>query len=82
MAFLRPGTMVLALIKPQFEAGKGNVGKGGVVKDSALQQRIIADLSLFFEDHGLATGPVVPSPVLGPKGNQEYIILLTLMNSV
>jgi len=77
LKFLRPGGMILALIKPQFEAGRGNVGKGGVVKDSALQRRIIADLSLFFEEHGLASGPVVPSPVRGPKGNQEYIILLT-----
>jgi 23S rRNA (cytidine1920-2'-O)/16S rRNA (cytidine1409-2'-O)-methyltransferase len=81
LKFLKPGGMVLALIKPQFEAGKGNVGKGGVVKDTALQRRIIDDLKHFFEQLGLSCGPVVPSPVMGPKGNQEYIILLTLMDS-
>lgn len=81
MAFLRPGTMVLALIKPQFEAGKGKVGKGGVVKDTAIHHRIIADLSDFFEQNGLSSGPVVPSSILGPKGNQEYLILLTRTDS-
>jgi 23S rRNA (cytidine1920-2'-O)/16S rRNA (cytidine1409-2'-O)-methyltransferase len=77
LKFVKPGGLVLALIKPQFEAGKGNVGKGGVVKDSALHRRIISDLRDFFEQQGLDSGPVVPSPVLGPKGNQEYLILLT-----
>jgi 23S rRNA (cytidine1920-2'-O)/16S rRNA (cytidine1409-2'-O)-methyltransferase len=77
LKFIKPGGMVLALIKPQFEAGKGNVGKGGVVRDSALHQQIITDLGRFFESHGLAGGPVVPSPILGPKGNQEYLMLLT-----
>jgi 23S rRNA (cytidine1920-2'-O)/16S rRNA (cytidine1409-2'-O)-methyltransferase len=81
LKFVKPAAMVLALIKPQFEAGKGNVGKGGVVRDSALHQRIIADLSRFFAEHGLAGGPVVPSPILGPKGNQEYMILLTRTDS-
>jgi 23S rRNA (cytidine1920-2'-O)/16S rRNA (cytidine1409-2'-O)-methyltransferase len=81
LKFVKPRAMVLALIKPQFEAGKGNVGKGGVVKDSALRQRIIADLSHFFEQYGLESGPVVPSPVLGPKGNQEFMILLTRTDS-
>jgi 23S rRNA (cytidine1920-2'-O)/16S rRNA (cytidine1409-2'-O)-methyltransferase len=77
LKFVKPGGMVLALIKPQFEAGKGNVGKGGVVKDNALHRRIIADLSHFFDQQGLSCGPVAPSPVLGPKGNQEFMILLT-----
>jgi 23S rRNA (cytidine1920-2'-O)/16S rRNA (cytidine1409-2'-O)-methyltransferase len=81
LKFLKPGGMVLALIKPQFEAGKGNVGKGGVVRNTAMQRHIIDDLKHFFEQQGLSCGPVVPSPVLGPKGNQEYIILLTLTDS-
>jgi 23S rRNA (cytidine1920-2'-O)/16S rRNA (cytidine1409-2'-O)-methyltransferase len=81
LRFIKPGGIVLALIKPQFEAGKGNVGKGGVVKDPAMHQHIINELKLFFGQQGLSCGPVVPSPVLGPKGNQEYLILLTLPDS-
>lgn len=81
LAFIKPTGRILALIKPQFEAGKGKVGKGGVVKDAAVHRQIIADLRDFFEHHGLECGPVVPSPILGPKGNQEFLILLNRMNS-
>jgi 23S rRNA (cytidine1920-2'-O)/16S rRNA (cytidine1409-2'-O)-methyltransferase len=76
LPFLKPDGIVLALIKPQFEAGKGRVGKGGVVKDPALHTEIIESLRDFFSDLALICGPVVPSPVLGPKGNQEFVILL------
>ncbi len=76
LQFLNPGGMVLALIKPQFEAGKGRVGKGGVVKDPSLHAEIIDDLQVFFSRQSLFCGPVIPSPVLGPKGNREFIILL------
>jgi 23S rRNA (cytidine1920-2'-O)/16S rRNA (cytidine1409-2'-O)-methyltransferase len=76
LQFLKPDGVILALIKPQFEAGKGNVGKGGVVKDPARHAEIIADLQAFFSLQSLFCGPVIPSPVLGPKGNQEFIILL------
>jgi 23S rRNA (cytidine1920-2'-O)/16S rRNA (cytidine1409-2'-O)-methyltransferase len=74
--FIKPDGAMLALIKPQFEAGRGRVGKGGVVRDTDQQQRIIADLRHFFEQQGFSSGPVVPSPVLGPKGNQEFMILI------
>ncbi len=74
--FLKPGGVILALIKPQFEAGKGRVGKGGVVRDPALHAEIIDALSDFFVRQSLFCGPVIPSPVLGPKGNREFIILL------
>ncbi len=76
IGYLRPGGQILALIKPQFEAGKGNVGKGGVIKDADLRNRIIDDLRYFFNDQGLVCGPVIPSPILGPKGNQEFVIAL------
>jgi 23S rRNA (cytidine1920-2'-O)/16S rRNA (cytidine1409-2'-O)-methyltransferase len=76
LRFLKPGGIILALIKPQFEAGKGRVGKGGVVRDPALQAEIVDDLRLFFTRQSLLCGQVTPSPVLGPKGNQEFIILL------
>ena len=76
LQFLKPEGDILALIKPQFEVGKGKVGKGGVVKDPILRDKIIDDLRHFFTDQSLYCGPVIPSPVLGPKGNQEFIILL------
>ncbi|WP_337833551.1 SAM-dependent methyltransferase [Desulfococcus multivorans] len=69
------------MIKPQFEVGKGNVGKGGVVRDAGLHDQVIEALSVFFEEIGLHPGGVVPSPVLGPKGNREFIILLKLPES-
>ena len=81
IGFLKPDGVVLALIKPQFEAGKGKVGKGGVVRDADQRQRIIDDLCRFFADRQLFAGPVIPSPVLGPKGNQEYIIVLKRSDS-
>jgi 23S rRNA (cytidine1920-2'-O)/16S rRNA (cytidine1409-2'-O)-methyltransferase len=79
--FLKPDGRVIALIKPQFEVGKGNVGKGGVVKDSRQHQAVIDDLSRFFAQTGWVCGPVVPSPIIGPKGNQEFVILLSRIDS-
>jgi 23S rRNA (cytidine1920-2'-O)/16S rRNA (cytidine1409-2'-O)-methyltransferase len=78
LKFLKPGGQILALIKPQFEVGKGKVGKGGVVRDAALRESVINGLIEFFHQLGLACGPVVPSSILGPKGNQEYILQLTM----
>ena len=60
----------------RFEAGKGKVGKDGVVKDPVHRAAIIDDLRLFFTGQSLDCGPVIPSPILGPKGNQEFIIML------
>lgn len=76
LKFMNPNTKILALIKPQFEVGKGRVGKGGVVRDAQMRQDVIADLTQFFKAQNLQCGPVIPSPILGPKGNHEYIIVL------
>ncbi|MCB9482136.1 MAG: TlyA family RNA methyltransferase [Desulfobacteraceae bacterium] len=78
LKFLKKNADIFALIKPQFEAGKQEVKKGGVVRDKAVHDRIIEDLTLFFKEHNLAKKNLVPSPIKGPKGNQEYIIQLTL----
>jgi 23S rRNA (cytidine1920-2'-O)/16S rRNA (cytidine1409-2'-O)-methyltransferase len=75
--FMREDTGVLALIKPQFEAGKENVGKGGVVKDPEIRKKVVQDIQSFFKDRGYAINDVVPSPILGPKGNEEFILSLT-----
>jgi 23S rRNA (cytidine1920-2'-O)/16S rRNA (cytidine1409-2'-O)-methyltransferase len=74
--FMKPDASILALIKPQFEVGKGQVGKGGVVKDPELHRQVIADLSGFFAAIKLKPEAVYPSPLLGPKGNREFFILL------
>lgn len=76
--FMKEKSQVLALIKPQFEVGKGKVGKGGVVRDSKLHDEVICSLSSFFEGLCLKKQSIIPSPVLGPKGNKEFIISLKL----
>ena len=74
--FMSAGTIVLALIKPQFEAGRENVGKGGVVRDPRIRESVKKDLSDFFQNRGYKVKGTVPSPILGPKGNEESIIFL------
>jgi len=69
------GTYILALIKPQFEVGKGMVGKRGVVRDTALHDAVIADIETWFVTemkwHHIGTRP---SPINGPHGNREFLI--------
>ncbi|MDD9304904.1 MAG: TlyA family RNA methyltransferase [Desulfobacter sp.] len=74
--FMRKGTIILALIKPQFEAGRENVGKGGVVKDPKIRGQVVEDIKSFFDSRGYKVHDTVASPILGPKGNQEFIIFL------
>jgi 23S rRNA (cytidine1920-2'-O)/16S rRNA (cytidine1409-2'-O)-methyltransferase len=76
MKCLRPEADILALIKPQFEVGRNQVGKGGVVRDRALHRQVIESLSGRFSRLGLQAAPPVPSPIRGPKGNIEFFILL------
>jgi 23S rRNA (cytidine1920-2'-O)/16S rRNA (cytidine1409-2'-O)-methyltransferase len=76
LKFMKKNAGILALIKPQFEVGKRNVGKGGVVRDPALHARIIDNLSEFFIKKHLFCEWVIPSPILGPKGNREFFISL------
>ncbi len=67
---------VMALIKPQFEVGRGKIGKGGVVREAALHDSVIADIKAFSEKSGWTVQGVVPSSLLGPKGNREFFIYL------
>jgi len=76
LKFLKKGGNLVCLIKPQFEVGKGEVGKGGVVKDPALHQKVIDRISGFCRELGLSILGVVESPLLGPKGNKEFFICL------
>ncbi len=74
--FINNDAHILALIKPQFEVGKSQVGKGGVVRNPALHTEVIDSLSDFFSNIGLLSESVFPSPLLGPKGNREFFISL------
>ncbi len=74
----RSGGIILALIKPQFEVGRGKVGKGGVVRDGRQHRQVIDNLSTFFKNEGLHPICVAPSPILGPKGNREFFIRLNI----
>jgi 23S rRNA (cytidine1920-2'-O)/16S rRNA (cytidine1409-2'-O)-methyltransferase len=65
---------ILSLIKPQFEVDKGKVGKGGVVRDPALHEEVIATTIDFISQLGLEHTNVTSSPILGPKGNKEFLI--------
>jgi len=67
---------IIALIKPQFEVGKEQVGKGGVVRDPALHEAVLLDLGRFFQKCGWFVKGTVSSPILGPKGNREFLVHL------
>ncbi len=66
----------VALIKPQFEAGRESVGKGGVVRDPAVHDRVIADVFAQSRKLGFIPDAVIPSPLLGPAGNREFLVHL------
>lgn len=76
LKFMKNEGVIIALIKPQFEIGKGKVGKGGVVRNPEDHYLVIQELMAFFDGIGLAAGTVIPSPILGPKGNKEFLIHL------
>ena len=76
MDFLGEDGEVLALIKPQFEVGKGMVGKGGVVRDEAQRTAAVEKVREGAEETGLRTIGVFESPIQGQKGNREYFIYL------
>jgi 23S rRNA (cytidine1920-2'-O)/16S rRNA (cytidine1409-2'-O)-methyltransferase len=76
LVFFPGGIRVLALIKPQFEIGKGKLGTGGVVRDSDLHEKVIEEIREFAGRLGLVPVGVCPSPILGPKGNREFLIYL------
>lgn len=82
LGFLKKGGAVLGLLKPQFEVGRGEVGKGGVVKDKALHEKVIDRISQFSRELGLKILGVAESPLLGPKGNKEFFIYLKKENEM
>ncbi len=75
---LKDTGFVVALIKPQFEAGKENVGKKGVVRDAAVHKMVIRNVISFAKEEGFGIAGLDFSPIKGPEGNIEYLLLLTL----
>ena len=73
---LAPHGQIIALVKPQFEVGKGQVGKAGVVRDSMVHARVLADLSDWCTQQELGPSGLIASPLLGPKGNREFLLWL------
>jgi 23S rRNA (cytidine1920-2'-O)/16S rRNA (cytidine1409-2'-O)-methyltransferase len=75
LALASRGAELVALIKPQFEVGKGRVGKGGVVRDPALHDEVCARISAWLaNDMGWTVKGLTASPILGPEGNKEFLI--------
>lgn len=75
LSFAAARSRVVALIKPQFEAGRDEVGKGGVVRDPVVHARVCGEVSDWFTTSGWTVAGVVPSPITGPEGNVEFLIL-------
>lgn len=75
---LKPGGRIIALIKPQFEVGRGEVGQGGIVRDPAAHEKVIEDICHLAQDLGLAVAGLCESPITGADGNREFLILLQL----
>jgi 23S rRNA (cytidine1920-2'-O)/16S rRNA (cytidine1409-2'-O)-methyltransferase len=76
MEFLKPGGEIVALIKPQFEVGKADVGKGGVVRDDNKRLEAVSSVEEKMKSLGLAVVGLMECPVKGPKGNIEHLIYL------
>jgi len=74
--WLTPNADIITLVKPQFEAGKGDVGKGGIVKDALVRQRVLEEITHFSEDIGFNVIDIIRSPITGQKGNTEYLMWL------
>ncbi|MFQ5854096.1 MAG: TlyA family RNA methyltransferase [Anaerolineae bacterium] len=75
--WLKPAGQIIALIKPQFEAGPEDVGKGGIVRDSKVHRRVLLEILGFAEEQGLRVRGLIPSPVTGAQGNVEFLAWLS-----
>lgn len=82
LQFMKKDASFITLIKPQFEAGRDQVGKKGVVRDPAVHIEVISDLITFFHQQGLGVQGLTFSPIKGPEGNREYLALLNRGDAV
>ncbi len=72
--FIKESGNIVALIKPQFEAGRANIGKGGIVKDKKIHEKVVKDIYDFVTQSGFLPVNIVPSPITGGDGNREYLM--------
>jgi 23S rRNA (cytidine1920-2'-O)/16S rRNA (cytidine1409-2'-O)-methyltransferase len=72
--FARPGGRLVALVKPQFEAERGEIGKGGVVRDPAVHARVCEAAAAWLRGRGWEVEGVTQSPITGPEGNVEFLL--------
>jgi len=76
MGLAAPGCVMVSLIKPQFEVGRGKVGKGGVVRDTELHSQVCDDMKQWITDmDGWSFNGIIQSPIQGPKGNIEFLLM-------
>lgn len=75
-SLVKSGGHLIVLVKPQFEAGKEQVGKGGLVKDPLVHANVLGRFICWAVDHGFRLGGLVASPILGAEGNKEFLVLL------
>ena len=74
LGFAKPGGRLIALVKPQFEAERGEIGKSGVVRDPAVHERVCAAAAAWIEGRGWTVEGVAESPIKGPEGNVEFLL--------
>jgi 23S rRNA (cytidine1920-2'-O)/16S rRNA (cytidine1409-2'-O)-methyltransferase len=79
--FLKPDGKMVVLIKPQFEVGRGEVGKGGIVREPEKHRRVINEVTNFAEKIGLSAANVIESPIPGAEGNKEFLALFKTRQS-
>jgi 23S rRNA (cytidine1920-2'-O)/16S rRNA (cytidine1409-2'-O)-methyltransferase len=80
LSFAKPGARLVALIKPQFESGRTEVGKGGVVRDPSVHARVCEEVAAWIASRGWSVEGVVPSPIQGPEGNIEFLLTALYRN--
>lgn len=78
---LQSSAHIITLIKPQFEVGREEVGKGGIVRDEAAQLRVVDEITAFAATLGLSSGGVMNSPILGQDGNREFLACFALQDN-
>ncbi len=74
LSFAKSGAQLIALIKPQFEAGRDEVGKGGVVRDPLVHSRVCDEVNMWLVEKNWTVGGLTTSPITGPQGNVEFLI--------
>ena len=74
LGLAKPGAALVALVKPQFEAGRSEVGKGGVVRDPLVHQRVCTEAAAWIASRGWAVVGIETSPITGPEGNVEFLL--------